>query len=106
MQNVPLKATPSQELNVTLGQQLCSLKVYQKFFGMYVDLYVDNALIIGGVKAQNLNRIVRSTYLGFSGDLMFADAQGDDDPTWDGVGTRFFLFYLSPDDLATLGLTG
>ncbi|HEY6030515.1 MAG TPA: hypothetical protein VIU44_08130 [Gaiellaceae bacterium] len=94
----------SQVLNVTLDEQLCTIKVYQKFYGLYVDLYVNGTLIIGGVVGENLNRIVRSAYLGFSGDLAFVDSVGADDPEWGGLGSRFFLCYLSPADLATLGL--
>src|SRR5690242_3617832 len=106
MQNVPLQAVPNQILNVTLGGQPCTLKVYEKFYGLYVDVYVNGALIVGGVIGQNLNRVVRSTYLGFVGDLMFADAQGEEDPDYAGLGSRFFLLYLTTDDLASLGLTG
>ena len=106
MQLVPLKPVPSQLLNVSLGNQQCQLKVYERFYGLYVDLYVNNALVIGGVKGENLNRVVRSLYLGFTGDFVFADAQGSDDPSYDGLGSRFFLFYLTTADLAALGLTG
>lgn len=106
MQNVPLQPVPNQTLNVVLGGQPCTLKVYEKFYGLYVDVYVDGALIVGGVIGQNLNRIVRSAYLGFVGDLMFADAQGEQDPDYAGLASRFFLFYLTTDDLASLGLTG
>jgi len=106
MQLVSLKPVPSQTLNVALGSQQCSLKVYQRFYGLYVDLYVNNALVIGGVVGQNLNRIVRSTYLNFVGDFIFVDSQGLDDPAYSDLGSRFFFFYLTPTDLGALGLVG
>ena len=96
---VPLKTEPSQTVTVTLGGQVVQIDVYQKAFGLFANVYVSNVLIIGGAICQNLNRLVRSTYLGFVGDLMFIDNQGTSDPTYDGLGTRFSLMYLEASDL-------
>lgn len=100
---VPLKSVPAQQLSILLNGQSCQIKVYQKFFGVFVDLYINNTtLIIGGVIGQNLNMIVRSLYLGFVGDIAFYDTQGTDDPDWTGLGSRFLLIYYTPADLASL----
>ena len=96
---IPLQAVPSQALSVTLGNQISQVSLYQKDTGLFIDLFVDNTLVIGGVICQNLNRIVRSVYLGFSGDLVFIDNQGDTDPVFSGLGTRYSLAYLSPAEL-------
>ena len=40
-----------------------------------------------------------SPYLGFVGDLMFADTQGASDSSYDGLGTRYLLVYLEVSDL-------
>ena len=94
---VPLLPTPAQELSIPLGGQPCQLRVYAKAFGIYVDVFVNDALVIGGVVARNLTRIVRSGYLGFTGDLYFVDTTGNDDPAVAGLGGRFVLIY--DDDL-------
>jgi hypothetical protein len=47
----------------------------------------------------NLVRIVRSLYLGFSGDLCFLDTQGSTDPVYTGLGTRYQFLYLEKQDL-------
>jgi hypothetical protein len=99
MQSVPLLVTPSQVLSVALGGQSVQLAVYQKLLGMYMDVQVNNSLIIGGVICQDRNRIVRSLYLGFLGDLMFYDNQGLTDPVYTGLGTRYTLLYLELTDL-------
>jgi len=99
MQIVPLQAVPNQTLTIRLGNQVCQLNVYQKGANLYLDLLVNNALIIGGVICENLNRIVRSLYLGFSGDLAFIDNQGSDDPVYTGLGGRFSLAYVLPSEL-------
>ena len=92
-QIVPLIATPSQALAIPLGGQPCQLRVYAKAFGLFVDVYVNDALIVGGVVARNLETIVRSKYLGFSGDLYFVDRAGRDDPRFESLGSRFALIY-------------
>lgn len=96
---IPIQATPSQTLAVTLSGQATQLNIYQKRSGLYMDVLVNNTLIIGGVICENLNRIVRSLYLGFLGDLMFLDNQGTSDPEYTGLGTRYTLVYLLPDEL-------
>jgi len=99
MQIVPLSAAPNQTLTISLGGQVTQLNVYQKSEGLYIDVLVNNVLIIGGVICENLNRIVRSLYLGFSGDLAFIDNEGSDDPVYTGLGARFSLAYLSASEL-------
>lgn len=94
MQLVPTQATPSQTFSVLLGGQNCQIDVMQKSTGMYLNLYVNGTLIIGGVICENRNRIVRSRYLGFLGDFAFVDVQGDDDPNYLELGSRFLLVYI------------
>lgn len=100
MQIIPLQAVPKQSVLVVLEDQNCQINVYQTFYGVFFDLYVDGALVLAGAIAQNLNPIVRTGYLGFSGDLAFIDNQGSEDPVYTGLGSRFSLAYLSPADLA------
>lgn len=106
MQIVPLRPLPNQTLQVQLGNQPCTLDVYQTLYGLFMNVYVGATLIIAGVICQNRNRIVRSAYLGFAGDLAFVDLQagggGDPaaDPVYIGLGARFQLVYLAEADLA------
>lgn len=101
MNVIPIQDTPSQDLNINLGGQFCTISLRTRVSGMFCDLYVNNSLIIGGVICQNLNPIVRDTYLGFSGDLMFLDTQGVSDPVSPGLGTRYLLIYVTPSDIAS-----
>ena len=96
---VPLQSVPNQTLDTTLGTQLCQLDVYQTGFGLFMNVYVSDVLILAGVLCENLNLVVRSLYLGFSGDFVFFDTQGTDDPFYTGLGTRFLLAWLAPSDL-------
>jgi hypothetical protein len=94
MQVIPLNTASAQILSIQLARQSCRLKVYQKTFGLYVDLYVNDVLIIAGQSAHNLVRLVRDAYLGFTGDLVFYDTAGASDPSHDGLSGRFVLLYL------------
>lgn len=96
---VPLQAVPSQTLSANLGNQNCQMRVYQRGDYLFMDVYVNNALIIGGVICQNRNRIVRSAYLSFAGDFIFYDTEGTDDPIYTGLGARFQLMYIPAEDL-------
>jgi hypothetical protein len=97
---VPLHPVPSQTVSVSLNNQACQVNVYAlgsaPYEHLFCDLYVSDALIIGGVICQNLNLIVRDAYLGFIGDLMFQDTQGADDPVYSGLGARWILNYVFP----------
>jgi len=103
---IPINDTYSQTLTIQLAGQNCKINLYQKSTGFYCDLYVNDEPIVVGVICQNLNRIVRSAYLGFIGDLNFFDTQGSatipsngQDPTSPGLGTRFLFRYLEATDL-------
>lgn len=103
---VPTQAVPNQILTVSLANQNCQLQIVTKTTGLFMNVSVNNSLIVGGVICQNLNRIVRDAYLGFVGDLAFFDTQGTSDPSYTGLGSRWLLAYLSTADLAALGFTG
>jgi hypothetical protein len=96
---VPTQAVPNQSLQVQLGNQACTLNVYQYPYGLFMDVYVSGAIIIGGVICENLNRIVRDFYLGFVGDFVWFDTQGSNDPIYTGLGSRYQLIYLEAADI-------
>lgn len=103
MLSIPVQALPNQTLQVQLANQSCTINLYQTAFGLFFDLYVGASLIIGGVICENLNRLVRSVYLGFVGDFAFVDNQGNTDPVYTGLGTQYSLVYLELSDLQALG---
>ncbi len=91
---IPLSALPSQEVAITLAGQQCTINVYQKATGLFLDLYVSSAPIVQGAACLNAVFIVRDRYHGFIGDLVFGDSQGTNDPDYTGVGTRFALLWV------------
>lgn len=100
MKIIPLSAVPSQKLSVLLGNQNCQIKVYQKTTGLYIDVSVNDVPLVSGVVCRNAVPIVRYAYLGFSGDLLFLDTRGSDDPQYLGLAGRFELIYFAAGELA------
>ena len=100
---VPIQPLPNQVVNVQLGQQPTTLDIFTRDSGLFINVYVNDALIIGGVICLNARKIVRTAYLGFVGDLAFFDTQpsplaGPLDPVWTGLGTRWPLYYFATPD--------
>lgn len=99
---VPTQPIPSQQFQVQLAGQACTIVLVQTAFELVMTLYVGNSLIVASVICENLNRIVRDAYLGFVGDFIFYDTQGaqnPQDPIYTGLGSRYQLIYLEETDL-------
>lgn len=92
-QVVPLVAVPAQTLSIALGGQVVRVTVTQKTLGVFVDVYLNDVLVVGGVQARNLVKIIREHYRGFIGDLYFFDTQGTSDPEYTQLGARYVLLY-------------
>jgi hypothetical protein len=105
MQVVPLQPVPNQSVQVQLNGQPCTLYVVQYAYGLFMTVYIGSDLIIASVPCQNLNRIVRSLYLGFLGDFAFYDTQGSGNPVYSGLGditARYQLLYFDPEELTPI----
>jgi hypothetical protein len=115
MQTVTLSATPSQLVSAVLNGQSVSISIYQLGFPPMADLYMD--LVSDGAAIVNCRRcrsfsgsdteaapflMLSGQYLGFQGDFLFIDKEGDEDPQYSGLGSRWQLVYYSPTDLAAL----
>ena len=99
MKFIPIASVPSQTFSVVLASQNCSINVYQKSTGMYLDLSVSGSPLLTGMLCQDRVKLVRQTYLGFVGDLAFMDTQGFDAPQFAGLGSRWVLMYLEASDI-------
>lgn len=98
MLRIPLTDTPSQSFKVTLLGQACRIELRQNSTGLYCSLYVNDEPIVLGVVCRHVAPIVRSLYLGFLGDLLFVDLQGQQDPAYPGLDSRFALYYIEPGE--------
>ena len=102
MQSVHLQPVPSQSTKVVLGGQNCQILVYQKPQGVFVDINADGVDISVGTIARDAVPLISREYAGFSGNLLFIDSQGSADPSYDGLGSRFDLVYLTAEEYALI----
>lgn len=94
MQVIPLSPDPNQTLKAQIGGNNCQLNIYQLSTGLFCDVYMNgNALVTGRICRDRVTLLY--PYMGFPGNLMFVDQQAKDDPTYDGLGSRYQLMYIS-----------
>ncbi len=112
---VPLTAVPAQQLSANLNNQSVGFSIYQLGIPPVGDLYCD--VTLNGSPVVNCRRcraysgstteappflLLDAEYWGFEGDLLFVDTQGDADPVYSGLGTRWQLVYFDPTDIAAI----
>jgi hypothetical protein len=98
MLQIPLTSTPSQTCQVVLNDQNCQIAVYVKSEHLFFDLAINDVDIVNAVICKNVDFLVCRDYVGFIGNLFFIDTQGDNDPTYDQLGSRYKLVYLNEDE--------
>ena len=105
---VPVRAEPAQALGIVLGGQNVSICIYTRDNlgtpSLYCDLAVDGTMVWLGHICHNLQDLKFYSYLPFSGVLRFVDLQGDADPQWEGLGTRWVLLYGTEADWEALNV--
>ena len=93
MQVIPLTSVASQSFTIQLNGQNCAINLYQKNTGLFFDLTIDSTPIVTSMICLNAVGLVREFYLGFTGQLLFIDTQGTDNPDYTGLGSRYILTY-------------
>lgn len=100
MIRIPLRNLPSQEIQVVLDDQECTISVYWRFGLMFLDLTVGDNIVCTGAICRNGASITQFPSLYFKGSLHFWDVQGSmKPPQWNGLEDRYALFYLSDSEI-------
>lgn len=91
---IPLEALPNQSLSIKLGNQDCRFEFVTRLKNLFMNLYVNNELLIGGMICLNKVNLIQENYLGFEGQLYFEDLEGNEDPYFWGLNKRWVLNYV------------
>jgi hypothetical protein len=102
MQQIPIQPIPSQIVSCVLGGQNVQIAIYYKTQGLFADVNSNGDDVVVAVLAHDGCPLVCIQYTGFVGNLAFIDTQGTDDPTYDGLGSRYQLVYYTEADLAAI----
>jgi hypothetical protein len=121
MLQIPLGTVPQQTLNTVLDGQNVSLSLYTlpvsaqwyslgqpnlynvaaQFNYLFLDVLLAGAVIKTCIQCLNLQRLLADCqYTQFIGDFVFVDTQGNTNPIYTGLGSRYQLIYLEAADLA------
>lgn len=102
MFEIPLQPVPSQNVKSVLDGQNFQMFIRQMSQGLFVDVNVDGVEVMTAVVARDAVPLISRDYVGVSGNLLFTDTQGGDDPSYAGLGARFTLIYLTADEYALI----
>lgn len=100
MQTVPLQPVPNQVEKIVLGGQNCQIRLNLRGSTLFFDLNADGVDIVTTVIVRDLGPLVCRQYAGFAGNLAFIDTQGNANPEYTGLGTRWQLVYLTDEEAA------
>ncbi|WP_202401649.1 MULTISPECIES: hypothetical protein [unclassified Saccharibacter] len=88
---VPLSSTPSQQVSFEIGSFSCRVQLRQLSTGLYLDLWMNEQRILSGCLCLDRVEMIQNPASPFPGTLMFIDQHGTQDPTFDGLESRFLL---------------
>lgn len=98
MTEVPLIATPNQELAIELEEQDCTIQVRQLGNYTYLTLWVDSTLIVENAICMPGVAILQGYIQGFKGNLVLVDSSDHNNQQlsdYRELGSRFILLYLT-----------
>lgn len=93
IEKIPLKAAPMQKVSVTVQNQDVVISLVPRLNKLYATVAVDKQVVVRERVCLHAVPIVNEAYRGLVGDLFFVDLQGNDDPNWQELGSRFVLCY-------------
>ena len=104
MIEIPLTPYPDQALQIDLGGQACTIRVFERAGFMYMDLTVRCTKTLKGALCQPTTPIIPETVRGFSGQFYVIDdaaatAGSQDSPACSGWRTGERLYWLPDDEL-------
>lgn len=102
MTEVPLIATPNQELAIELEEQDCTIQVRQLGNYTYLTLWVESTLIVENAICMPGVAILQGYVHGFRGNFVLVDSSDPNNQqlsNYTELGSRFLLLYLTDEEI-------
>ena len=102
MTEVPLIATPNQELAIELEEQDCTIQVRQLGNYTYLTLWVDSTLIAENAICMPGVAILQGYIQGFKGNFVLVDSSDPNNQQlsdYTELGSRFLLLYVTEEEI-------
>ena len=99
MYQIELNNLPNQEFICQLDGQNCRIHLRQIGDYLYLTLYVNDEMVCSNVICEDCVKIPTFPTSKFKGTFICSDNLGNSDPSYDHLEDRFFLFYVTEDEL-------
>lgn len=102
MKVIPIEAVPSRTYRATLDGYKVQFRI--KWQTLSTSWFIDLDCEAVGLASHGFSLVtgrdmIANRTKGDMGALVLVDAQGDEDPTFDGLGVRWLLVYVTRDEL-------
>jgi hypothetical protein len=101
MQTIDIQPLPNQEFTIDLNGQRVDLAFRTAINTMVADVTVDDVVMLRGVRLVAGEPVIPYPYLSTWGNLVVVTA-ADELPWWEQFGVSQALYYLTPDEMATV----
>jgi len=90
---IPLSAIPFQRVSCVINARSVEIEVRQQGSSLFTSVVVDGVQITRSTRAVNGGELFPWTFQNRPADIRWTDTQGDDDPQFEGLGSRWLLAY-------------
>jgi hypothetical protein len=90
---IPLSAIPFQRVSLVIGSQSVEIEVRQMGSSVFTSAVVDGVQITRSTRAVNGGELFPWTFPDKPAEIKWVDTQGDADPQYEGLGSRWLLVY-------------
>lgn len=95
---LPVTAIPNQRFSVELDKQQVDIELRQIGKALMASLWIDEVSVFQNSICGYHARLGQYASNLFSGALFFHDTLGTTDPSYEGLGVRYKLYFVSADD--------
>jgi len=94
---IPLEPVQNQTFSIDIEDKRCDFKFFTQGLYLYMNLAIDDKDVINGVICLNKAKLNQYVDIGLKGSLYFEDTNGNLDPIYYGLGSRWILNYEEAD---------